>query len=118
MATDALQISIEPRAEYHLVRLAGELRAEQEQRITEDLHPLIAQAGSAMVVELSEVSWVDSGGLSLLINLVTHSRLSQSRVVLVNPGKFVAGVLEVTQLDKWFNIAESIEEAEKKLAQG
>lgn len=116
MATDALQISIEPRADYHLVRLSGELRAEQEPRITEELHPLIAQAGAAMVLELSGVTWVDSGGLSLLINLVTHSRLSQSRVVLVNPGKFVSGVLEVTQLDRWFNIAETIEEAETKLA--
>jgi anti-sigma B factor antagonist len=115
MTTDALQISIEPRPGYQLVRLSGELRAEQEQRITEELHPLIAESGAAMVLDLSQVGWVDSGGLSLLINLVTHSRLSQSRVILVNPGKFVAGVLEVTQLDKWFNIADNIEEAENKL---
>ncbi len=95
----------------HLVRCAGEFRADDGVSMHDELHPLIAEAGTGLVVDLSGVSWIDSGGLSHLISLVTHSRLSKSRVVLAAPSPFVAGVLEVTGLDSWFEVAEDADSA-------
>lgn len=90
-----------------MVRFTGELRAECATAISEQLHPLVSESGAMLVVDLSKLTWIDSGGLSHLINLVTHARLAGSRVILVQPAKYVAGVLEVTQLDKWFEIADT-----------
>ncbi len=102
---------------YHLVRCSGELRADDGALMVEQLQPLIAEHENVapVVIELSEVTWMDSGGLSHLISLVTRARLAKSRVVLLSPSPFVSGVLEVTGLDCWFEIAKDLAEARKRL---
>jgi len=101
-----MEIAIErTNAGYVLVRMQGELRRQAGDLLEEQLHPIIAEKGTAMVIDLTGVSTVDSSGLSQLISLATHARLCLSRVVLFGPTPFVAGVFEVTKLDKWFDIA-------------
>jgi anti-anti-sigma factor len=103
---------------YHVVQFQGELRASDGLAMTERLHPLIAGPEAVMVIDLSQVKWVDSGGLSHLISLVTHSRLSKGRVILADPSAFVSGVLEVTGLDAWFEMVEDVDAALGKLQTG
>ncbi len=110
-----MEIDVQNNSDYQLVRLTGELRSEAMARITEELHPLIGERGAAMVVDLSEVPMIDSSGLSSLIGLATHARLSKSRVVLTGATPFVSGVFNMTQLDKWFEITETVYDAEKML---
>jgi anti-anti-sigma factor len=57
-------------------------------------------------VDLSGVTAIDSSGLNQLISLATHARMCGSQLVLFGPTPFVAGVLEITKLDKWFDVAE------------
>lgn len=111
-----MEIKTTSKGSYHLVTCSGELRATDGETIEERLHPLIAPRESSMVLDMSGVMSVDSGGLSQLIGLTTHARLSESRVVLVSPTSFVAGVFEVTKLDSWFEIAGDVAEAERLLA--
>jgi len=96
-----------------LVRLRGDLRGESGPLIQQELHPLLGERDSAMVLDLSDVGMVDSRGLSQLISLATHARLSQARVVLVAPTPFVAGVFKMTKLDAWFEITEDVAQAWK-----
>ena len=110
-------IEVEQRGEgVHVVRLLGELRGNDGPAIQEELHSMIGEPGSATVVDLSGMGWVDSAGLGHLISLATHARLSKSRLLLVGPTPFVAGVLEVTNLDDWFEIVDTVEAADKALA--
>lgn len=106
-----LKISIDKSRDFPVATLGGELRVESGTVISEELHPMVADSGAVLVLDLSGITWVDSGGLSQLISLVTHARLAGSRVILVQPAKYVAGVLEVTQLDQWFEIADDVESA-------
>jgi anti-anti-sigma regulatory factor len=48
--------------------------------------------------------------------LGTRARLGQGRLILVNPSAFVRSILEVTQLDRWFEICDNLEEAANRLA--
>jgi anti-anti-sigma factor len=100
---------------YRLVKLNGALRMDAGQDVQEALHPLIGERGSAMVVDLSGVSTIDSAGLGQLISLATHARLSQSRLAVVSPTPFVVEVLKMTQLDNWFDMADDVPAAEKLL---
>jgi anti-sigma B factor antagonist len=111
-----MQIAIEKssRAD-HIVRLRGELRTEDAGKVSEQVHPLVATPDSRVIVDLSGLSMIDSSGLSELIGLATHARMSGSRVILTSPTPFVAGVLGVTQLDRWFEMADSIASAEALL---
>lgn len=103
----SFRIVIDSQKSRPVARFEGELRAECATAVSEQLHPLVSESGAVLVVDLSKLTWIDSSGLSHLINLVTHARLAGSRVILVQPTKYVAGVLEVTQLDQWFEIAEN-----------
>jgi anti-anti-sigma factor len=78
---------------YTLVALRGELRREASQMLEEKLHPLIAEKGSAMVIDLTGMPTVDSSGLSQLIGLATHARLSESRGGAVRADRVRRGTL-------------------------
>jgi len=111
-----MELSVKDANSAKVVALSGELRSEDGPELNDVVHPLISEPGARVIVDLSKLKWVDSGGLGLLISLNTHAKLSKSRVILVNPTKFVAGVLEVTQLDKWFEMADDVDVAQKVLA--
>lgn len=98
-----------------VVSLVGELSSHAEDSIREQLHPLISERDAKVILDLSSVKTVDSSGLSHLISLVTHARMTNSQVVLSGPTSFVRGVLEVTQLDRWFELADSVEAAHQLL---
>ncbi len=101
---------------YHIVALRGELRTEQGAAVTDELHPLIGERGARMVIDLSGVPMIDSSGLSCLISLATHAKLSQSRLVLAGATPFVSGVIAMSQLDKWFEMVAEVAEADALLS--
>lgn len=68
-----------------------------------------------LAFDLSGLKSIDSTGLAALIAIVTRSRLTQGRVVLVSPSPFVAGVLSVTRLDAWFDVCPDMATAEQML---
>jgi anti-anti-sigma factor len=99
-----------------VVTLSGEFNLGDEGIISEDVQPLVATQGSRLAIEMSGLDQINSMGLSELINVVIRARLSQSRVVLVSPSKFVTSVFEVTRLHEWFEVVDDLAEAESVLA--
>lgn len=113
-----LDISIQKNGAIHAVRLSGELTALDAPRIGSTVGELTVGAAARLAVDLSELRMMDSAGLSELIQLVTRARLTGGRVVLVAPSAFVKGILSVTRLDGWFEIAPSLADAETELSSG
>ncbi len=100
-----------------IARVVGEWRGTDGQESLEDLHPLVSEGGAKLIIDLSGLKLIDSSGLAALISVVTHARLCRARVVLVGPTPFVAGVFEVSRLDRWFEICKN-EGAAFKLLEG
>ena len=111
-----MEIIIDTSKPFGAVQLKGRLGVGDAQWLMEELEPLMRGRETKLAIGLAEVTSIDSGGLSCLINVVTRARLSEGRVILVGPAKFVEGVLEVTQLDRWFEICPDFEEAARRLA--
>jgi len=111
-----MNLSIDKTGAFPVAAMGGEWRATDGDDFRDELHPLAAQAGSKLAIDLSGLEMIDSSGLSTLIGVVTHARLCNARVVLVAPASFVAGVFEVTNLDKWFEICNDMDEATKLLS--
>ena len=55
-------------------------------------------------------------GFSALVDLATRARLSNGKVILAKPSKFVAGIFETTRLNTWFDMSASVEEATQQLS--
>ncbi len=110
-----MELKVDTSRAFPVACASGEIRSEDMQLFLDELHPLVAESGARLAVDLSGVTFVDSTGLTCLINLVTRARLSGARAVLVAPTSFVAGVFEVTNLDRWFEIVGSLDEARTRL---
>jgi len=81
----------------------------------EFLHPLVGQQGAKLVLELSGAKRVNSAGLSHLVMLVTNANTNSSRVVMAACSPFIAGVLNRSKLDEFFDVAETTTEAVDRL---
>ncbi|MFQ5489493.1 MAG: STAS domain-containing protein [Phycisphaerae bacterium] len=111
-----MDMQLDTEAAFPVVRLCGGIGLEDKTRFLERMHDLLAQRHPKVVIDLSEVDSIDSSGLSSLIEVVTRARLKEGRVILIGPNPFVRSVMEVTQLHRWFEICEDLEQASRLLA--
>ena len=111
-----MNLAVEQRAGVNIVRLVGELTDEGGDLLSGGVNEAVSQRGARIVIDLAGVPYMNSAGLSSLINLAARSNLSEGRVVLAAAPPFVANVLEMTKLTKFFEIAKSVDEAVGRLA--
>lgn len=111
-----MEIRIDTTGPYVVAGITGMLTTQHAEAFTERLQEFVHGDGAVLAIELSQLTMLDSTGLSAMIGLVTRSRLSNGRVVLIAPSPFVRGILEVTHLDAWFEVFASHEEASEQLS--
>ena len=100
-----------------MARISGMLTAHHAETFTERLHEYVHGDGAIPAMELSRLTMLDSTGLAAMIGLVTRSRLSNGRVVLIAPSPFIRSILEVTHLDAWFEVFAWPEQASEAISQ-
>jgi anti-anti-sigma factor len=64
-----------------------------------------------VVVDMTEVTFVDSTGLNVLVSGLHHARGRHGELALVGPTGIVRNALHVTGLHRLFVIRDSVEEA-------
>lgn len=62
-------------------------------------------------VDLSEVRYMNSSGIGVLITLLTKYRNHEGEMVLIKPSEKIEKLLLITKLNKIFSIVDSKEEA-------
>jgi anti-sigma B factor antagonist len=93
-----------------VVRLAGELDLYNAHRVREALLACSAESPERLVVDLGEVEFVDSTALGVLVE--ARSRMEDKQAfLLAAPGAETRRALEVSGLDRHFNVRESVDEA-------
>ena len=101
--------AIERRGDAVVLRLAGELDLYNAADVTAALEELAADSPSRVIIDLSEVAFVDSTALGTLVE--ARRQMGQNGLVLVAPGHDVARALEVSGLDQHFTVRGSVDEA-------
>jgi anti-sigma B factor antagonist len=97
-----------------IVSLEGRLEAFTVASIRTEFDSLLESGSTNFVVDLSQVSFMDSAGMSLLVSLLKRTRQKGGDVVLVKPREAAAfRILTLTRFDKVFTLVNSIEEAYK-----
>ena len=84
------------------VALVGELDMAEIGALETELARLEEQRPALLVLDLSELSLVDSHGLSALLDTETRAQRDGRRLVLVPPPDQVMQVFRITLLDKRF----------------
>src|SRR5262245_57284466 len=69
------------------------------------------------VLDLNQVSQMDTSGLTMLVAIYVAVRKQEGRIALVHPSKRVRELLRVTRLDTLFQVFDSENSAIRTLAQ-
>ena len=88
-----------------------ELDIENQSYFVETLESILNNNISNIVVNLSNVSYIDSSGLWAIFEGHKKAQNLNGNLVLLNPNKDVERVLEITKLSSKLKIFTSIEEA-------
>ncbi|HET8892702.1 MAG TPA: STAS domain-containing protein [Gaiellaceae bacterium] len=93
-----------------VVALAGELDLYNANDVREALIGITADEPARLVVDLAEVTFIDSTALGVLIE--ARSRMASRRAfLLAAPGMETKRALEISGLDKHFSVHDSVDQA-------
>jgi anti-sigma B factor antagonist len=91
------------------------VRGEVDLRSSPHLRDAVLEAGSArprrLIVDLSQVGHMDSSGVGTLVYLKRELERAGGKIVLAGLQERVRSVLEITQLERFFTIAATVDEA-------
>lgn len=80
------------------------ISAENYREVIDSVRARLPQHAKLIEVYLANVSFIDSQGLSALIALKKTITAGGGRIVLVQPTRVVEQILEITQLNRIFEI--------------
>ncbi len=108
-----MQISRRPDEleENMIVGLAGDIDLSAVVAVRSAFHEVLSDGWNHVLVDLSEVTFVDSAALGILIGLHRRCRQTGGACVLVNPQPDIFRILEITQLNTVLAIASDLETA-------
>ncbi len=79
--------------------------------LNDKLHELIDNNKVKVVVDLSNVDWMNSSGLGILIQALTTMRNNQGDIKLANVTERIKSLLLITKLTRIFEIHDTVENA-------
>ena len=104
MTTDQLVIEIVPSPDCVTVRLRGEIDMQTAPHLREAALCATSQFSTVLQLDMAEVSFMDSSGVEVLV--ATRRRIDHEggRLTVVNPSRPVLRLLEITGIDRLFEI--------------
>ena len=100
-----------------LLVLSGELiDKNQATDLVKNIDELLALGKNKLIIDLSDLKYMNSSGLNVLIQLLSKTRTNGGESVIFNVSKKVNDLLVITKLNTLFKVADSKDAAIKMLA--
>jgi anti-sigma B factor antagonist len=94
-----------------LISMSGELTIHSAPDFHKALLDFDTTPDGHWVFDLHNISYIDSAGVGTLVDIFRRSKKNGSRMSLVGMNRQVRSVFEITKLDKFFPIFESVQDA-------
>jgi anti-sigma B factor antagonist len=111
--TDKLKIQSRRAAGEIILELSGEIDLRTSPGLRASCLELLDEKIARIVLDLTGVSYIDSSGVGTIVELKRKAMRNKSKVILVGLQPRVRSLFEITRLDKFFDIAATIDEARK-----
>ncbi|ABR31037.1 anti-sigma factor antagonist [Thermosipho melanesiensis] len=99
-----------------IVQITGEIDISNAQNFKKFVLDNILNKGEKnCILDFSNMSYIDSSGLGILVSLHKSFKINGGEIVLVNLNNNVQNLFRMTSLDKALNLKGSIDEAIKFL---
>jgi anti-sigma B factor antagonist len=100
----------------HVIHVKGEIHVSTAKEFAQQLDDAIAQDAGQIVLDLTEVEFIDSTGLTVLLNGLRNITLRGGRLALAISNPTVLRLFEITRLDSTFDIEPTLADALKRVA--
>lgn len=94
-----------------VVALAGEVNSLNAPTLHAALVALANERPKCLVVDLTDVSYIDSAGMGTLVEILRRARAYKGKMMLCGVVGHVRSVIEITKLDHLFTICDNAEQA-------
>lgn len=102
---------IETVQEVTVVALAGNLDLSVQKKLQAELSQIFKENELDTILDFSEVVFIDSACLGVLVSLVKELRQKKGDIKLVKLTDDVKSIFQITRLDKIFHIYDVMQEA-------
>ncbi len=93
------------------VRLAGEVDIEIAATLQQELAGLIRDGHTRLLIDLSDVSFIDSTGLGVLLHTVRNLRRRRGKLAVACPNPTMRGLFELVGHNLLFPVDDSVDQA-------
>lgn len=101
----------DPDARTRVIVASGEVHVSTANAVSEAINAALAGGRTAIVLDLSDVGFIDSTGLSVLLNGLRRITRARGRLALVCTSPTVLRLFAITKLDTTFDIVATREAA-------
>jgi anti-sigma B factor antagonist len=106
-----------PQSGVVVMEITGNIRMGADcDRITLEIEQLIAKQQSHVVFDFSQLDYLDSAGIGMLVNCLSKLKRAGGGLRLANLKPMVAGVFKLTKIDSVIGIFPSVAEATQNFA--
>lgn len=113
-----MMLSHHKEQDIEIVEIAGRLTLVDVAQARDKLKDIAQQGAGKMIIDLSQTTFMDSGGLSVLISAYKAVQSRNGRLVLAAPSASIQSLIELTRLQHIFEIFQTKEAAIGALGQG
>ncbi|MFQ5424736.1 MAG: STAS domain-containing protein [Phycisphaerae bacterium] len=106
-----MTIELENRDGVSFVTCAGELRGADDAHWFGQMNALLDKPDARLIMDLEKMTYLNSSGLGKLVQLAARANSQGGRVILSNASPFVRGVIEATGLNRFFELADTTDQA-------
>lgn len=86
------------------VALIGELDVSSAEVFKKSLNDLVDENSQNIKIDLDKLEYIDSTGLGVMVGVLKRLKVNGKGIYLSNPISNVRKILEITGLDKIFNV--------------
>jgi anti-sigma B factor antagonist len=95
-----------------ILRISGDLIGEDNGvRLIDAVSDALSHKASACIIDISDLRYINSSGIGVLITILTKFRNKGGDVYLMKPSENVKKLLVITKLNAIFHVVQSEEEA-------
>ena len=86
------------------ISLEGELDVSTADKLKEHLYTLVEKKMADMKIDLTNLDYIDSTGLGVMIGVLKKLKISDKEIYIINPKNNVKKIFTITGLDKIFKV--------------
>jgi anti-anti-sigma factor len=103
------KIKVRRRNNMPVIKIVGELSGEESGRISQKIISHGKNKSRAVVIDLSETTFIDSHGLGVLVYAWKTLEQRGNKLVFLNPPQFVQTLMRGTNLSSVITVVESLD---------